>query len=430
MTSDQDIVRQLQRHLRTWNPNEICSVHSYLNDKPQRCKYDEQGRLTDLHLCGLDIVQIPSEIWLFSLLQKLWLSKNQINDLAREVGRLSSLILLSLDNNQLSNLPGEVGQLSVLSQLSLDNNQLSNLPKEVSKLSTLESLTLSNNRFSSFPIAVCQLFSLKGLFLGNNQLSSLPVEVGKLTGLRTLSLGGNRFDSFPIAVCQLSSLRWLLMRDNQLRSLPVAVCQLTSLQVLDLENNPLQSPPPEIVEQGTSAILAYLQKLQQIAAIEEIVREKRERTIKETLPIKIFYCYAHEDKDLRDRLDGHLSILKRLGNIVGWYDREIQAGIEWEREIEAHLSTASIILLLVSSDFLKSDYCYGVEMQKALEMHEKGKARVLPILLRPVYWQGAPFAKLQILPTGAKPITEWQNQDKALTDVAEQISAVVTALRT
>ncbi len=126
----------------------------------------------------------------------------------------------------------------------------------------------------------------------------------------------------------------------------------------------------------------------------------------------------------------HLGMLKRTGQVAGWYDREIQAGTEWEHEIEAHLSTANIILLLVSADFVNSDYCYGVEMQKALEMHEKGKACVLPILLRPVDWQDAPFAKLQLLPTGAKPITKWPDPEEALEDVAKQIRAVVNTLRT
>jgi hypothetical protein len=115
--------------------------------------------------------------------------------------------------------------------------------------------------------------------------------------------------------------------------------------------------------------------------------------------------------------------------VTRWYDREILAGAEWEKEIETHLITASIILLLVSADFMNSDYCYGVEMQRALEMHEEGEACILPILLRPVDWQDAPFAKLQILPTGAKPVTRWSDPEEALEDVSKQIRAVVNALR-
>jgi len=90
----------------------------------------------------------------------------------------------------------------------------------------------------------------------------------------------------------------------------------------------------------------------------------------------------------------------RSRQIVRWYDREIQAGTEWKRERERNLDSADLLLLLVSADFVHSDYCYGVEMQKALELHRTGKMRVLPLLLRPVDWQDAPFADLQMLPTG------------------------------
>lgn len=68
-------------------------------------------------------------------------------------------------------------------------------------------------------------------------------------------------------------------------------------------------------------------------------------------------------------------------------------------------------------------------MKKALELHQTGRVRVLPILLRPVDWQGAPFATLQMLPTGAKPIIQWKNQDEALEDVAKGIRNIVNSLR-
>jgi hypothetical protein len=82
------------------------------------------------------------------------------------------------------------------------------------------------------------------------------------------------------------------------------------------------------------------------------------------------------------------------------------------------MDTASVILLLISSDFLASDYCYGVEMQKALERHHAGTAHVVPILLRPVDWCNAQFAHLSCLPSNERPITSWTNLDEAFLDVA------------
>ena len=115
-------------------------------------------------------------------------------------------------------------------------------------------------------------------------------------------------------------------------------------------------------------------------------------------PVKLFYVYAPEDQRFRDRLDVHLSILRRTAMITSWYDRQIVAGTDWEREVSRHLEEASIILLLISSDFLASDYAYKVEMQRALELHKEGKAIVIPILLRPVDWERSPFGSLAALP--------------------------------
>src|SRR5947209_19710949 len=107
--------------------------------------------------------------------------------------------------------------------------------------------------------------------------------------------------------------------------------------------------------------------------------------------IKIFLCYAHEDEQLCKELAIHLGVLKRQGFFELWYDREISAGTEWEREIDKHLNSAQIILLLISQYFMNSNYCYLIEMKRALERHERGEARVIPVLLRPVYWHRAPF---------------------------------------
>src|SRR5436190_20336672 len=97
--------------------------------------------------------------------------------------------------------------------------------------------------------------------------------------------------------------------------------------------------------------------------------------------IKIFYCYAHEDKVLRDDLEMHLSSLKYRGEIIHWHDGEISPGTEWQQEIETHLNTAHVILLLVSPHFMASKYCYGIEMEQAIKRHHEGKSRVIPIII-------------------------------------------------
>ena len=146
------------------------------------------------------------------------------------------------------------------------------------------------------------------------------------------------------------------------------------------------------------------------------------------IALSIFFSYAHKDEVLRDELEKQLSILRWQGLITEWYDRDIQAGTEWEHEINAHLNTAQIILLLISPDFLASPYCSSIEMTRALERHNAGEARVIPIILRPVEWEGAPFSKLQILPTDAQPVTSWSDRDVALLNVTKGIRKAIEDL--
>lgn len=138
-------------------------------------------------------------------------------------------------------------------------------------------------------------------------------------------------------------------------------------------------------------------------------------------PIDLFFSYSHRDEKLRDKLALHLAMLQRQGVIKSWHDRKISAGTEWAQAIDDNLNAAGIILLLVSDSFLASDYCYDIEMKRAIARHEAGEARVIPIILKPVDWSGAPFSKLQAFPKNAKPVTTWSNRDQAFTDIAQGI---------
>lgn len=145
--------------------------------------------------------------------------------------------------------------------------------------------------------------------------------------------------------------------------------------------------------------------------------------------IEIFYSYSHKDEHLRDELDTHLSLLKRQKLITGWYDRAIEGGEEFSKEIAEHLNNAPIILLLVSPAFMASDYCYEKEMMRAMERHEANEARVIPIILRPCEWHDAPFGKLKALPKDGKPVVTWSNRDEAFLDVAKGVRVVVNSLK-
>src|ERR1041384_3042982 len=103
--------------------------------------------------------------------------------------------------------------------------------------------------------------------------------------------------------------------------------------------------------------------------------------------VEIFCSYAHLDENLRAELERHLSPLRREGKIKSWFDRMIKAGTDWRGKIDEHLNSADIILLLISADFIHSDYCYDIEMARALERQSKGEAHVIPVILRPCAWE-------------------------------------------
>jgi hypothetical protein len=122
-----------------------------------------------------------------------------------------------------------------------------------------------------------------------------------------------------------------------------------------------------------------------------MVRASQTPPPEETTCPELFYSYAREDEAFRVTLERHVSLLQRQGLLVTWHDRSIPPGREWKQEIDAHLATAAIILLLISPDFLASEYCYDREMLQAMERHYTGEAHVIPIIVRPCQWQDAPL---------------------------------------
>ncbi len=144
--------------------------------------------------------------------------------------------------------------------------------------------------------------------------------------------------------------------------------------------------------------------------------------------VSVFFSYSHADEEMRDQLEKHLTMLKRNGNISTFHDREILAGAEFGNEIDQNLIEAGIILLLVSPDFLASEYCYSIEMQTALKMHKENKAVVIPVILDHCDWRSAPFSSLMAVPNDAKPITEYANQNKAFDEITTEIRKVVQSI--
>lgn len=143
--------------------------------------------------------------------------------------------------------------------------------------------------------------------------------------------------------------------------------------------------------------------------------------------MKAFISYSHRDANALERLHTHLAVLRREQLIESWYDREILAGDAFDTAIQRQMDESVLFLLLVSPDFLNSSYCYDVELKRALEKHENGEARVVPIIVEPCDWTSSPLGKLKALPKDGKAIAEWNNTNTAYLDVVQELRRIVKA---
>jgi hypothetical protein len=147
------------------------------------------------------------------------------------------------------------------------------------------------------------------------------------------------------------------------------------------------------------------------------------------MPYEVFISYSHKDRSFLNELTSHLKVLQRQNLISAWKDTDISPGTEWEPQIMDRLNRAQLILLLISANFMASDFCYSIEMDQAIKRHNADLARVLPIIITPVYWEGAPFAKLKMLPTDGKPVTSWPTHNDAFADVVRNIVSAIKDLQ-
>ena len=189
----------------------------------------------------------------------------------------------------------------------------------------------------------------------------IPESIGDLVDLRTLNVSRMRTTALPSSIGNLKSLLRLIASGSKLKRLPETVGRLSQLEQLDLSDNQLTE------------------------------------------------------------LEAHLKVLQHDSLVEMWFDRKIEPGKDWKREIDERLNRADIILLLVSASFLASDYCTGVGMKRALERHHAGAARVVPIIVRDVNWGRA---SLQALPRG-KPVDKWANRASAWRNVSELLEGMI-----
>jgi len=138
----------------------------------------------------------------------------------------------------------------------------------------------------------------------------------------------------------------------------------------------------------------------------------------------IFIAYAKADENILELLRKHLTSLERTEGVTIWYDGKIDLGKEWLEETEKAMANADIILLLVSADFIASDFCYEHQMKQALELHAADKASVIPVIIRDCAWENAPFSQLKVLPLNGVHSTSsvWDTEDEPYVEIARALN--------
>lgn len=142
----------------------------------------------------------------------------------------------------------------------------------------------------------------------------------------------------------------------------------------------------------------------------------------------IFILYSQEDQVTLDMLKTHLVALERARPVKIWYDGMIEAGAEWQNEVQEALENAEIILLLVSADFIASDYLFEQVMVQALNRHQEGKVKTIPVIARPCLWKDTTLGSLSALPKDGKAISNegWQNEDEPYLAIVEELLQIIS----
>lgn len=205
-----------------------------------------RDRQTNLMLMELTLTTIPQEIFSFSNLKVLNLSRNCLRTLPTEIRHLKQLEELAISSNQLEALPPEIGELTRLTTLWASHNKFTVLPSEIGKWASLTELFLNHNQLKTLPPEFGQLTALKELRLYDNQLISLPPEIGALKTLERMELENNRLALIPLEIGRLKALKFLNLKNNQLTTLPKEIGELTNLRKLNLFKNRFISLPDTI----------------------------------------------------------------------------------------------------------------------------------------------------------------------------------------
>lgn len=317
---------------------------------------------------------------------------------------------LDLSNQNLKSIPKEVFALKNLKTLDLSNNNISIIPSDIIKLKRLEILDASNNKISNFYAKICALSKLRVLNLNNNSIKTIPKQIIGLSRLKVFSIANNKLNDLPQEIGQLNSLEKLNLSKNPMIFFPEILFNLCSLKALWINNIPLQSFPINKIVLNIANLkylYCYKNNFQDISlnsdylflskikgncfpCLKKLANSQTkkidvsiESDEKESKKTKIFISYAHSGPDWLKKVKIHLKGLQfnSNNNFEVWEDTRIDSGGKWKRVIDQELETCKIAILLISAEFLASDFIRSNELPLLLRKAEKDGTVILPLIL-------------------------------------------------
>jgi hypothetical protein len=322
---------------------------------------------------------------------KLDLSNQNLTKIPAEIFELKNLKTLNLSNNKISTIPADIVRLKRLKKLDISNNGISNFYAKICQLPKLEVLNLNNNLLKTIPRQIKYLTELKVLSIANNNIITLPNEIGELKKLRKINISKNIFDAFPEILFELKDLKKLWINNLRLKNFPMNLI-LKNLKKLNGLYCFGQMMDNELIDEN----YYYLSKIKgnsfpeliKLASKVNLIEKREQNVIKpqikklEKEKKKIFISYSHQDVSWLKQVQTNLKVLSFSDvDFEVWDDTKVHSGEKWKKEIENALTECKIAILLISTDFLASDFIQNNELPPLLKKAEEDGTIILPLIV-------------------------------------------------
>jgi len=375
-----------------------------------------------IDLSGKGLKSFPTELYQFKNLKKLNLSNNSICTIPKEINRIKSLQNLDLSNNKIKNLYANIFELRKLKTLIINNNNIQKLPKQINNLINLKSLHIANNYFSILPAEIKSLIKLESINLSNNNFEEFPEELLSITSLKRIWFSNNPIQTFPLEkiidsyphlnsfYCYSKSI------DNE------EIIDGTYLRLSKIKGNvkgkfSKEKIRREILSEDKEEMNKNKTKSNK-AATNQDIRKKQ-----------IFISYSHNDIRWLEEVKKHLKVLRfENKNFEIWEDTMIKPGDNWKKEISKSLESCKIAILIISTDFLASDFVRENELPPLLSAAETKGTKILSLIVgHSRYAKTESISKFQAINEPSKPLEELNRSDQAkiLVDLTDEIESLI-----